>query len=697
MRIAGEHEYIELGGEPTTAIAMDSGVFGMGAIGELAPATYLDGTFYEYGSALGYNSAFALDAIKGPGKWNPEVTSLGQFSGLLTSGKTFVGNILDQEAFKRPLIPDPVHEGEFITDEQSGLLYEKKLTATLCPASIFTGRTRLYVQALYGLPLSRKPNQKSTYVTGLPYALNITGLSTSPSLKLRSSPVSGDEVRGPDVTLTTSCGVWLDPETGRHWLFQISNGCNVYPLKLRSGLASLRKHLTVDSKLNALDKHHLETYLLSQSLPDANARQVVTGGVSDMYSMGYGWHWNYSGNEAAVVEHTYSQWSGNSSLYYTMSSLLGFSVKKVVLPEPAGGFAPGSPTIAWEGIATRGVQAKWAGYRSIWTFAEPDFETGESVKSFPRYNPPVLACSDIPIYVYYIGDVMKLCSATIRYVESTTATDESVGFNGNAERTYGMQGGFTETKTTPAHFDMTLTCGDYTSYNCTGGHTTTGSEVVLSDKFNLTWYQYATSNYYGIVGPPFDYTYYDGTTWRYGRVAERDGLMDQNRQQGSSAEENSASLVMVVPANDSQAIFIHSSTNKAASRSGTTELIQYNHTAFTFVRDAIWYGDSGTVDLPDWYGWDQINGKLLTRTATGPYSETSSSGETKSHFVGAQTLPCTFNNLGQFASNDLESVSSGAFAWSSAYQQTPIIMASGMGVAPSNATDVYLPVITGWV
>ena len=698
VRIAGEHEYIALSGSPSAEIAMDSGVFGMGSIAELSPATYQDGTLYEVGSALGYNGSFVQDTERGPGRWKPGDTSDGQFSGFLRSGKTFVGNILDQEAFKRPLIPDEMNEGEYIPDEHSELLRLKKLTATLCPASIFTGRTRLYVQALYGLPLSPRKGKAPGYVTGMPYSLNITGLTVSPSLYIKSAPRGAGVASGPDVLLTTSCGIWLDIETGEHWLFQMSGGCNVYPMKLRGSLKKLRKHLLADSELSENDKHRLETYLLSQSLPDTSAKQVASGGVSDSYSMGYGWHWNYSGTSAAVVEHSYSQWSGNPELYYTLSSLLEFQVKKVPLPAPAGGFKPGDTKFAWQGTLRRGAQVKWAGYRVYWVFAEPDFSTGASLKTFPKYHPPLITCSNAPIYVYYIGDEMKLWAVSISFTDSEVETIESDGFNGSAERTFGMQSGFRRTSTHGAHFDMTLTCGGYSSTSI-GPYSITSSELVLGEKFDLTMYEQWRSNYYGIVGPPFEYTYVDGTKWRYGTVGDRVGMMSQSRQVGSKTETEGSFLVFVVPVNDSQAVFVHTNTTKGMSRSGTSERIDYNYVGFNFVRDAVWYGDSGTVYLPPYYGFDQISTKNLTRTDTGPYSESSSTDSPSSLYIGAVSVPCTFNNLGAFGSNDLDEVSSGATAWSSADTETPIVLAPGMQVAPvnTNNVDIWAPAIVGWV
>lgn len=706
VRISDGHEYIVLEGDPKIEIAMDSGVFGLGGIAEMSPATYQDGVLHEYGSVLGYNSNFTEDTEKGPGRWNPNKPSDGQFSGLLRgNGKTFVGNILGQEAFKRPLIPDPDNEGVFIPDEQSELLRIKKITASLCPASVFTGRTRLYVQALYGLPLSKSPNQNPSYVTGLPYELNITGLTQPPSLHLRSAPVKKGESRGPDVLLTTSCGVWLDGETGEHWLFQIADRCYVYPLKLRPALTKLRKHLADGSKLNEQDKRNLEAYLLSQSLPDSKSRQEAADDVSDMYSMGYGWHWNYSGVSASVVEHAYSQWEGNPKLYYTMSSLLTFSIWKKKLPEPPGGFKKGDFTVVWQGMLSRGPQVKWAGYRHVWVFAEPLFGTGVSSKTFPRYHPPLIAVSDIPIYVFYIGDTMKLCRATITFTEEKYETTESEGFSisGGEERTFGMQGGFSRYKHFPAHFDMELSCGDYTAHKAAGVHRMTGNEVVLAEKTNLSWWSYGKSVYYGIVGPPFEYTYVDGTQWRYGWAERRDGMMEHGRQQGAVAEENYGYLVMVVAEYDSQAVFIHSSKTKVSSRSGISERIQYNYIGFNFVKDALWTQSVGggapdvEIKLPSYYGFDQIGARNLTRTPTDPYSETETDSQIKSHYVGITTAPCTFTNLGQFFANDLEEVSSSAHAWSGSNPETPVVMADGMQVAPVNSSNVFLPAFTGWI
>ncbi len=684
-------------------MVMDSGVFEIGSIFEVNPATFLDGVLNEYGSAEAYNAPFVENAEKGPGRWNPSAPSTGQFSGFLKKRNKFVGNILGQSAFKQPLIPDDANPGAYVPDAHSEALAEKKQIAILCPASIFTGRTRLYVQALYGLPLGKPNVEEPSYSYGLPYSLNITGLTVSPSLKLQSSPVPAGETRGPDVLLTTSCGVWLDPETGEHWLFQITDRLNVYPLKARDKITALRKYLRSTSELSETDKRHLETYIISQSLPDAKQKQTASASVSDVYSMGYGWHWNYSGTEASVVEWATVSWEGDPDLYYTLTNLATYTIRQVPIPEPVGGFGPNDTRVGWEGNLTRSGSVKWATYRYFWVFAEPDFYTGESVKVFNQNHPPIIECAGAPIYVYYIGDRKVLYSADITFTDESNTTTESDGWStvmdgAAAEQTFGMGGGFRRIDNQPPYFSIRVSSSDYISPEIRGVTTRIQYEVVLSEKAGPNM----VNNYLGDPYSPFDvFTWVDGSTYTGGgRVQTRLGMPSQTREDGTISTEIYGTLVFVVPTNDAQAVFIDAKTRETTNRSGTSSLIEYNFFGFTFVNDAIWipvYGDP--VYLTPYYGWDQIGSRILTQTAMGPYNTTNVNDTTESLFVGMDKVTCVFSNLGAFLSNDLDVVSSGASALSSSDLATPIILSPMMGVAPTNTggNSVSAPVITGWV
>ena len=144
-----------------------------------------------------------------------------------------------------------------------------------CPPSLFTGKTRLYVQCLYGALESIEG--------GL--TLNSSGLSI-PTLTVNG------------VIIDTSCGVLYDAATSTHYLLSVTTGLahRLSVKKSAKWLVPLLKDVTI----SAADKAKIEAYILAASVPSGVGQNMdlpprIAGG------MGYGWHFNWIGTAADCV------------------------------------------------------------------------------------------------------------------------------------------------------------------------------------------------------------------------------------------------------------------------------------------------------------------------------------------------------------------------------------------------------------
>lgn len=145
---------------------------------------------------------------------------------------------------------------------------------TRCPASLFTGKMRLYVQCLYGS------------IDALPADLELVDSGTSmPSLIYAGVP------------LDTSCGIYLNEATAKHYLISVTSG-DAHELIRTPGVRWLEKKL-LDPTIPSVEKAKIEAYLLAQSYPSPPQWMDLPPRIAG--GMGYGWHFNWKGTAADCV------------------------------------------------------------------------------------------------------------------------------------------------------------------------------------------------------------------------------------------------------------------------------------------------------------------------------------------------------------------------------------------------------------
>ncbi len=174
----------------------------------------------------------------------------------------------------------------------------KKLAAVLVPASMFTGKMRLHVQALYGQKLAEWQ-----------YSRDIGDFGTVPGHLLHEPT---------QVMYTMNTGIYTDENFG-YWLVSLDGGCAVRGMVLSPAGAKLRDYVRAHAKRmdpKILDK--LEAYMLSTARPSATMTFPVPVEVPASSSMGYGWKFNWDGTVADIVVNEFFSPDGNVS--YNISS-----------------------------------------------------------------------------------------------------------------------------------------------------------------------------------------------------------------------------------------------------------------------------------------------------------------------------------------------------------------------------------------
>lgn len=430
VRIEDEQDYISIeGGEET--FSLDSGVADVKAY--TGSLRNYPGSLHETDNVSAYNAPFT--PYEGSTRWRKKRDgNAGQISGHLAwSGTKFRGKVpyagADAECVTGKYIEDKTADPPvWKVDRDDEIVSGKKDTMFNCPASIFTGKCRLYVQALYGRPLyvpTEKDHGRPTNIA-IGFPLHYIGGAADKPPSLLITPYRHDKEDTTEdvseIAIMTSSGVYLDKATGDHWLMTVyATAVHCYKLIPSAQAAKLRKYLTTSSTtLDEVDKEHLEAYILSTCLPSHKYfrnfdHSVRVGGSSAIiYSTAYGWHWNWSGTEAVIVTtrdvYHGSTLTGNE-IYKQNSSQFSMSIQ----------FGTDGPT----GVSTSTVQddVSWMLSRKFWLVVVPSWGLGQR-KLPPHYLDYGFVFSDVVFYAYYERDTLRKCSVTL---ETGTSAETVTG------------------------------------------------------------------------------------------------------------------------------------------------------------------------------------------------------------------------------------------------------------------------------
>lgn len=321
-------------------------------------------------------------------------------------------------------------------------LYAKKVTMGQCPASLFTGRTRLWVQAMYG-----RHDELSLC------ALYIQALSVPPGLSL--SGVDADSF-----FLNTNVGVYYEAATGKHWCIKVSTThADIYPMEAQTDAVEDLRDFLVDPSLSASEKEKVETYILSDSIPVISKKQTVSFAYVVDWSMGYGWHFNWDGDRCDIVTNATLAYGGggehNESNHYrltfTKNEVGVWAVTRQVVEGPV----------------------YWKARRNVDVIAAPLWEDG-SLEKFGAHLGP-LPYGNAPIYAFYAKNELKVCrySATTGTHEYSGVTREPAYVNPAIRYTIGSDPMHVRWRSAWSDSTTTFSCGSVSASYVSGSHTDT--------------------------------------------------------------------------------------------------------------------------------------------------------------------------------------------------------------------------------
>lgn len=582
VRVEDEHDYIEISGG-LCLLPMDSGVVDIGIYASQEdPYRFLPATLHESQALAAYNASFLPDGLW---RLNPGRKSAGQFSGLLSKSGVFKGKVPYDHQPARAFAPRKIKEGDaFVDDPADQNLVDKKNAAMRCPASIFTGKTRLYVQAMYGqylYPPDRVLADGTVVGAATEPLVGPSFLDTAPpSLMIPAYKPRDDEASYPAEQLTTNSGVYLDAD-GKHWLMRVdTDSVTICPLIGSTCAEGLRKYLkgpVENDPISDEDREHLEAYVLASCRPYVKRRVVVALNVAlAAYSMGYGWHWNWSGTQCdMVVNRPFSQGGDDTAMRSTHY--------RITISRDSGIWAAVNTTV--EG------PVDWTVYRAIWCITEPSW-LNLSGNDPPLYslikttyrNTAAFAC-DAPFYCFYARDQLKVCRVNVAELPSTPgATRWTQGFRSNDDpeapgdiryATVGMNSGYTETDGgfSPG-WEASFSCGSESFTGLQFNRLRTGNRIEIVGKSRtlalplLTWGITLDTWEFEIGYPPYNTVRYYGFYSFAGSIPVRYRL-----QTYGYTEAFSSRAAIVVPFYDAEAVYLQAEKKQVRFKeAGTTEL-----------------------------------------------------------------------------------------------------------------------------
>jgi len=699
VQVLDDIDFIHITGGGAT-IPMDSGVVAVVSIGAANPATKSPGTLYETTYVQGYNAPFVLPNAEATVRLNPNTGNTGQFSGILkNTGQKFKGKVPIDVSFAKSF---DAPTGEALADWEATIA-DKKTTSVLCPASMFTGKCRLYVQALYGAHM----------VAGKSTPFRLSGLSGAPSLYVDNRTSSEAAV-----LVATGCGVYLDKQRGNHWLFS-TNGTPVrgWPLKAPSAVEALRKHLITqvsetNTKLSTLseeDRDHLEAYILSQCLPKGDGRSAFLKpgttnswySASNPYSMGYSWHWNWDGTNAdAVVNTTIEQNATN----YAMQSLW----HKATITQS------GAESFEWSEVGDEPDEIQtWTVYRALWTIAEPNWGSYNLIKTTPKSS--LVSACDATFYVFYNRNELVKCSVQVSDAVAgaasvTYSSDVTGGPSDNNCYTIGTkEGSRTQSSGHNAHTYARFYCGAKDTPELSTGKITIFPQVIeVKNKVFGIW-SYTGSGDPVFASRSFTESNDDGSNSHIVTLdcyvtdySQTKAVTFDTSESGKRVEEFGIATV-IVPLYDAEAVYLQASVDSITYvTTNVTYHLGHDYSPGAAFLERVEVSPDGIVNIH--FSHANRDGAFAADGHTLFSSENILPGPVTDHVYSEMDLIChagildaTIENFGVFHDNAEESIPSGYYTKSGTKNDGDAVVIADRLVATYGAPDVNVPVLVGWV
>lgn len=196
---------------------------------------------------------------------------------------------------------------------QSDALWMKKVAAHEVPASLYSGKMRLFVQAKYGGSLLRKSNGSELFDWEPMCRVKEFNWATQPFFSV------GDLSLMNESTLTT--GLFTDENDGSYWLIQATSVLTVHCVELTTcGLAMYRQMKAEEERrsrrgepFTRADKAEYEAYILADAKISKDFKFTLHN-LPAINPLAYGWKFNWSGSRATCISLS-QQGTGNNTYF----------------------------------------------------------------------------------------------------------------------------------------------------------------------------------------------------------------------------------------------------------------------------------------------------------------------------------------------------------------------------------------------
>ena len=342
---SGEHRWVRITAEECGPFLMESGIVGLQNIGFLY--IHLNDGLMHYNPQI---RAYGADK-----------KLLGKLNKLPGIASTPTPELQPTPAMSAEL------DGEGTRDPGSeALLAAKKYCAATIPPSIFTGKLRLYFQAHYGKKLAIWD-----------FSPNLANQPPSLDWTTRKS--------GSDYTFqfhSSHTGIFTD-SAKRHWLVQLgvkvssatANQANVFRLVASPCMEKLRP-LLLDPDVSADDKERIEAYILADSYPDPEFCVSKAVSIPLNHSLGYGWHFNWSGTAADIVEIETINTGGSNYKHRSTHRRINITSHDEYVDDPTN-TALENEERRWTFDLEQVEQKEWKNFKWQHVIASPDWSVGQ--------------------------------------------------------------------------------------------------------------------------------------------------------------------------------------------------------------------------------------------------------------------------------------------------------------------------------
>ena len=292
----------------------------------------------------------------------------------------------------------------------------KKKAMSIWPASIFSGKMRLFMQALYG---AKEPNPDNP---GDYFPFVLDNMDEPTVLSLRSGLDGG----GMLMVRSYSMGIFTAPDD-TYWLLDINEGPrNVLVNKINTSKAtSLVKQL---KDMGADERAKAEAYIFANSkveIPKSENTVYATGTFPEVIgsAMAYGWKWNTDGSKASIVVHEQLGETIPETRWHARTVHLTFSYTA------AQGDTPARISVSGVVEDSNDWIDGW-GATNLFVPESPNKYSPlllHSLRAGSGLIPPIIPFADTPIYGYYVNDAWTPVILSNNGVASTVTNSSASG------------------------------------------------------------------------------------------------------------------------------------------------------------------------------------------------------------------------------------------------------------------------------